>query len=160
MVKYIIILLTILFFGCETNSKQIIKPEKFNYDLVIFDTVSKKLSYDVDFNSFDNEIITEIIQYWFDNRIKTNGFNGNLLVNVKNIELTREKKKDYYKFSILLTFEIIQIKNQKKIYTYNVNSNEYGEMEGSFSINDQENFEINIMHKSLESISVKLNEII
>jgi len=160
MVKYIIILLTILFFGCETNSKQIIKPEKFNYDLVIFDTVSKKLSYDVDFNSFDNEIITEIIQYWFDNRIKTNGFNGNLLVNVKNIELTREKKKDYYKFSISLTFEIIQIKNQKKIYTYNVNSNEYGEMEGSFSINDQENFEINIMHKSLESISVKLNEII
>ena len=103
--------------------------------------------------------MSEILQYWFDNRIKTDGFEGNLYVNVKQIQFEREKKQDYYKFSIFLSLEFIEKKSSTNIKTYNVNSNEYGEIVGSFAIKDQDNLDINLMHKSLESISLKLIEV-
>ena len=141
------------------NSKQIIKPEKFTFDTYKFDAVSKKLENSFKTNSSDHEIMSEIINYWFDNRIKTDGFDGNLYVNVKRIQFDREKKEDYYKFSVSLSLEFIEKKSSTKIKTYNVNSNEYGEIIGSFAIKDLDNLDINLMYKSLESISSKLKEI-
>ena len=140
------------------NSKQIIKPEKFTYDIIKFNTVSKILENKFEANSPDHEIMNEIVRYWFDNRIKTDGFEGNLSVNVKQIQFDREKKQDYYKFSVSLSLEFIEKKSSTNIKTYNVNSNEYGEIIGSFAIKDQDNLDINLMHKSLESISLKLKE--
>ena len=155
----LIIFLSFITYGCEINSKQIIKPEKFTYDIVKFDTVSKILVNKFETKSPDHEIMSEIIQYWFDNRIKTDGFDGNLSVNVKQIQYDREKKQDYYKFSISLSLEFIEKKSSTNIKTYNVNTKEYGEIVGSFAIKDQDNLDINLMHKSLESISSKLLEI-
>ena len=154
----LIILLSFITYGCEINSKQIIKPEKFTYDIVKFDTVSKILVNKFETESTDHEIMSDIIQYWFDNRIKTDGFDGNLSVNVKQIQYDREKKQDYYKFSISLSLEFIEKKSSTNIKTYNVNTKEYGEIVGSFAIKDQDNLDINLMHKSLESISSKLLE--
>ena len=158
MVKTLSLFLFFIFIGCEMNSKQIIKPEKFTYDTIKFNTVSKILENKFQANSPDHEIMNKIVQYWFDNRIKTDGFEGNLSVNVKQIQFDREKKQDYYKFSVSLSLEFIEKKSSTNIKTYNVNSNEYGEIIGSFAIKDQDNLDINLMHKSLESISLKLKE--
>ena len=95
----------------------------------------------------------------FENRIKTDGFDGNLFVNVKQIQFDKEKKQDYYKFSISLSLEFIEKKSATNIKTYNVNTKEYGEIVGSFAIKDQDNLDINLMHKSLESISSKLTDV-
>ena len=159
MVRIISLFLFFIIIGCEMNSKQIIKPEKFTYDIIKFNTVSKILVNKFETESPDHEIMSEIIQYWFDNRIKTDGFDGNLSVNVKQIQYDREKKQDYYKFSISLSLEFIEKKSSTNIKTYNVNTKEYGEIVGSFAIKDQDNLDINLMHKSLESISSKLLEI-
>ena len=159
MVRFIIIFFSFIFFGCEINSKQIIKPENFTYDIIKFDTVSKKLFNELKNDSVDHKFMSEIIQYWFDNRIKTNGFDGNLSINVKQIQFDREKQQDYYKFSISLSLEFIEKKSSTSVKTYNVNSKEYGEIVGSFAIKDQDNLDINLMHKSLESISSKLMEV-
>jgi len=159
MVRSISLFLFFIFIGCEMNSKQIIKPEKFTYDTIKFDTVSKKLENSFNKNSQDHENMSEIINYWFDNRIKTDGFDGNLSVNVKQIQFNREKKQDYYKFSVSLSLEFVETKSSTNIKTYNVKSNEYGEISGSFAIKDQDNLDINLMHKSLESISSKLLEV-
>jgi hypothetical protein len=93
-------------------------------------------------------------------RIKTNGFDGDLFLNVKKIEFNREKKIDYYKFSVSLSLEFIEQKSPNSMKTYNLNSNEYGEITGKFSLKDQDNLDLNIMHKSLENISLKLKETI
>jgi len=159
MVRTLSLFFIFIFIGCEMNSKQIIKPEKFTYDTVKFNAVSKKLENKFKSNSSDHETMSEIIQYWFDNRIKTDGFDGNLQVNVKQIQFDREKTQDYYKFSVSISLEFIEKKSSTNIKTYNVNSNEYGEISGSFAINDQDNLDINLMHKSLESISFKLTEV-
>ena len=159
MVRTLSIFFIFIFIGCEMNSKQIIKPEKFTYDTVKFNAVSKKLENEFKANSSDHETMSEIIQYWFDNRIKTDGFDGNLQVNVKQIQFDREKTQDYYKFSVSISLEFIEKKSSTNIKTYNVNSNEYGEISGSFAIKDQDNLDINLMHKSLESISSKLTDV-
>lgn len=158
MVRYLSVLV-FLFFGCEINSKQIIKPEKFTYDAIKFNSVSKSLINELKHNSSDHQDISDVIQYWFDNRIKTDGFDGKLLIYVRNIEFDREKKQEFYKFSVSLSLEFIEQKspNNKKIYR--IDSKEYGEITGSFSIKDQENLDLNIMHKSFESISLKLKDI-
>ena len=156
MVRTLSLFFIFIFIGCEMNSKQIIKPEKFTYDTVKFNAVSKKLENEFKANSSDHETMSEIIQYWFDNRIKTDGFDGNLQVNVKQIQFDREKTEDYYKFSVSISLEFIEKKSSTNIKSYIVNSNEYGEIIGSFAIKDQDNLDINLMHKSLESISSKL----
>ena len=159
MVRTLSLFFIFIFVGCEMNSKQIIKPEKFTYDTVKFNAVSKKLENEFKANSSDHETMSEIIQYWFDNRIKTDGFDGNLQVNVKQIQFDREKTQDYYKFSVSISLEFIEKKSSTNTKTYYVNSNEYGEISGSFAIKDQDNLDINLMHKSLESISSKLTEV-
>jgi len=160
MAKFIITFLTFIFIGCEINNNQIIKSEKFTYDIINFDTVSKTLLNEYSSNSPDHEIISDIIQNWFDIRIKTNGFDGDLFLNVKKIEFNREKKIDYYKFSVSLSLEFIEQKSPNSVKTFNLNSNEYGEITGKFSLKDQDNLDLNIMHKSLENISLKLKETI
>ena len=159
MVRTISLFFIFIFIGCEMNSKQIIKPEKFTYDKVKFNAVSKNFENKFETISPDHTIMSEIIQYWFDNRIKTDGFEGNLSVLVKQIQFDREKKRDYYKFSISLSLEFIEQKSSTNVKTYTVNSKEYGEINGSFAIKDQDNLDLNLMHKSLESISSKLLEI-
>ena len=158
MFRYLIFIIIFLF-GCEIQSTQIIKPEKFKYDVVKFNTVSKIINNEFEALSPDHEIMSEIIQYWFDNRIKTNGFDGNLSVKVIQMDFNKEKKRDYYKFSISLSLEFVEKKSSTNVKKYNINSNEYGEIVGSFAIKDQDSLDINLMHKALESISSKLKEI-
>ena len=159
MVRVISIFLIFIFIGCEMNSKQLIKPEKFQYNIIKFDAVSKALNNDFKSDSTDHENMNKLIEYWFDNRIKTDGFDGNLFVNVKKIQLDREKKSEYYKFSISLSLEFIEKKSSTNIKTYNVNSKEFGEIKGSFAIKDQDNLDLNLMHQSLQNISIKLQSI-
>ena len=49
MVRNLTFLFLIMFIGCEMNSKQVIKPEKFIFEEVRFDSVSKRLIFK-DFN--------------------------------------------------------------------------------------------------------------
>ena len=127
MVRVISIFLIFIFIGCEMNSKQLIKPEKFQYNIIKFDAVSKTLNSDFKSNSTDHKNMSKLIEYWFDNRVKTDGFDGNLLVNVKQIQFDREKKENYYKFSVSVSLEFIEKKSSTNIKTYVVNSKEYGE---------------------------------
>lgn len=160
MVKYLIFSFLFMFLGCEMNSQQIIKPEKFNFDEIKFNTVTKKLTYyDFEENSDLNDI-KKIINYWYENKIKTNGFDGSLDVIIKKIDIFKLKKTNYFKFSIDLKIEFIEItKESKSSKIYNISTSEYGEIKGNFSIKDQENLALNVMHQGLKSISKELIKI-
>ena len=162
MARYLIILLFVSFIGCEINGEQFIKPEKFKYDEVKFDAVTKKLKFE-EFNiSKNDKKITQIIEYWFDNKIKTDGFDGDLNVTVKKIDIERIKEDKYYKFTLdlIIQFKVQSDNDLKRVKIHSVGSKEFGEITGSFSINDQENLDLNLMHQSLKNISKKLLQII
>ena len=160
MARYVILFLSMLLLGCEINGKQIIKPEKFSYDQIKFNTVSKKITFenlddDLDINNMKN-----ILRYWFDNKIKTDGFDGNLNLNIKNITTQKIRKDNYFKFLVKVSLQFEETHNNlNRTKAFIINVSEYGEISGSFSIKDQENIELNVMHKSLDSVSKKLLEL-
>ena len=161
MVRYLIFILTIFIFGCETTNQQLINLEKLNFNEIKFETVSKDLSYQNPLNTEDKIIYGKIIDYWFDNKIKTNGFEGNLEVQVIDLKISKFKEDSYYKVEIQLIMSFTEVyESLNKRNLYEVESLEYGEIEGSFSIKDQENLDINIMHKNLHNISRKLENIL
>lgn len=160
MVRYLIIFLTIILFGCKTNGEQIIKPLKLDINEIKFNAVSKNLTFENLEDSVDSKNMKNIIKYWYDNKIKTDGFEGSLDVIIKNLSLSKFKEIDYFKFT--LDLEIIFIEKNEdlnKTKTYKLNTSEFGEIRGNFSINDQESLVLNIMYKSLNSINQKLLDI-
>ena len=158
MVKYLTIFLFIILIGCEINSEQLIESENINFENIKFNAVSKDLKFTNNQKGPEVEITKRLINEWYNNNIKIDGFDGNLSVDVTSIEIDKVKKKEYYRFEISLTIEFIETNetlNKRKIYK--INSIEYGDIEGSFSIKDIENFNKNIVFKSLKSINQKVS---
>tara|TARA_B100000989_G_scaffold296576_1_gene280111 strand:- start:240 stop:722 length:483 start_codon:yes stop_codon:yes gene_type:complete len=159
MVKQLALLLFTLLIGCEMNSEQLIKSEQINFGDIKFNAVSKNLKFTNNQEGKEVEITKELLKDWFNNNVKIDGFEGNLTVNVTSIEVNKIKKDEYYSFKISLNIEFLEaneILNKRKIYK--INSIEYGDIEGSFSIKDTENLKKNIIIKSLKSISQKVLE--
>ena len=142
------------------NSEQLIKTENMNFDDVKFNAVSKNLNFTNKQEGPEVEIAKKLVTNWFNNNIKIDGFEGNLSVNVTSIEINKTKKDKYYRFEINISIEFLEtneVLNKRKIYK--INSIEYGDIEGSFSIKDTENLNKNIISKSLKSINKKVSSL-
>ena len=158
MVKHLILFLSILFFGCEMNSEQLIKSESINFENIKFNAVSKDLKFTNIQEGPEVETTKKLVKDWFDNNVKIDGFDGNLSINVTSIEVNKIKKDEYYRFEININIEFLEtneLLNKRKIYK--INSIEYGDIEGSFSIKDTENLNKNIISNSLKSINQKVS---
>ena len=157
MVRNLTLLFFILFIGCEINSKQLIKNEKISFENIKFNAVSKELNFTNPQTGYDVNYTKNLINYWFNNNIKTDGLEGNLSVNVKSIDINKIREDEYYRFEINLIIEFTEtnlILNKRK--TYNINSSDYGDIQGSFAISDMENLNKNIILKSLKNINQKI----
>ena len=140
------------------NSEQLIESESFNFENVKFNAVSKNLKFTNKQEGIEVEITKKLVKDWFNNNVKIDGFEGNLDINVTSIEIKKIKKDEYYRFEIDLGIEFLEtneVLNKRKIYK--INSKEYGEIEGSFSIKDTDNLNKNIISNSLKSINQKVS---
>ena len=158
MVKHLTLLLFISFIGCEMNSEQLIKSENINFENVKFNAVSKDLKFTNIEEGLEVETTKKLVKNWFNNNIKIDGFEGNLSINVTSIKTNKIKRDEYYRFEIDISIEFAEtneVLNKRKIYK--INSIEYGEIEGSFSIKDTENLNKNIILNSLKSINQKVS---
>ena len=158
MVKHLTLLLFILFIGCEMNSEQLIKSENTNFENITFNAVSKDLKFTNIEEGPEVETTKKLIKDWFNNNVKIDGFDGNLSINVTSIDINKIKKDEYYRFEINISIEFLEtneVLNKRKIYK--INSIEYGDIEGSFSIKDTENLNKNIISNSLKSINQKVS---
>ena len=159
MAKYLTLLLFVLFIGCEMNSEQLIKSEQINFENIKFNAVSKDLKFTNIEEGPEVETTKKLVKDWFNNNVKIDGFDGNLSINVTSIEINKIKKDEYYRFEINISIEFLEtndLLNKRKIYK--INSIEYGDIEGSFSIKDTENLNKNIISNSLKSINQKVSE--
>ena len=158
MVKRLTLLLFVLFIGCEMNSEQLIKSENINFDNIKFNAVTKDLKFTNIEEGLEVETTKKLVKNWFNNNVKIDGFEGNLSINVTSIKTNKIKRDDYYRFEIDISIEFIEtneVLNKRKIYK--INSIEYGDIEGSFSIKDTENLNKNIISNSLKSINQKVS---
>ena len=158
MVKHLTLLLFVLFIGCEMNSEQLVKSENINFENIKFNAVSKDLKFTNIEEGPEVETTKKLVKDWFNNNVKIDGFDGNLSINVTSININKIKKDDYYRFEINISIEFLEtneVLNKRKIYK--INSIEYGDIEGSFSIKDTENLNKNIISNSLKSINQKVS---
>ena len=158
MAKHLTLLLFVLFFGCEMNSEQLIKSENINFENVKFNAVSKDLKFTNTEEGLEVETTKKLVKNWFNNNVKIDGFEGNLSINVTSIKTNKIKRDEYYRFEIDISIEFLEtneVLNKRKIYK--INSIEYGDIEGSFSIKDTENLNKNIISNSLKSINQKVS---
>ena len=116
MARYLILFLGLLFFGCEIHSQQIIKPEKLDFSQIKFDSVTKKLIDESSVDVKEADDMKKIINYWFDNKIKTDGFDGSLNVYLKEIVINKTSDNKYFKFEIdvFIDFEVLSDGLNKK----------------------------------------------
>ena len=158
MAKYLIIFLIFFFLGCEMNSEQLIKSESISFENIKFNAVSKDLKFTNIEEGPEVETTKKLVKDWFNNNVKIDGFDGNLSINVTSIDINKIKKDEYYRFEINISIEFLEtndVLNKRKIYK--INSIEYGDIEGSFSIKDTENLNKNIISNSLKSINQKVS---
>ena len=158
MVKHLTILLFVSFIGCEMNSEQLIKSENITFENVKFNAVSKDLKFTNIEEGLEVETTKKLVKNWFNNNVKIDGFDGNLSINVTSIKTNKIKRDEYYRFEIDISIEFLEtneVLNKRKIYK--INSVEYGDIEGSFSIKDTENLNKNIISNSLKSINQKVS---
>lgn len=161
MVRYLILLLLTVLVGCEINSQQLIELEKFNFENVKFNAVSKNIVFEDINNNPDVEYAKEQLNKWFDEKIKVDGIDGELSIFVKSIQINKVKEVDFYRFEINLNIDFVeQSKTMNFSKSYNLKSIEFGEINGVFSIKDQENLNKNITLKSIKTINKKLLNII
>ena len=157
MAKYLTILFLIFFIGCEINSEQLIKSESINFENIKFNTVSKNLNFSNSQIGNDVDYTKKLITNWFNKNIKTDGLEGDLNVNVNSIDIKKIREENFYRFEIKLNIEFTERnKILNKIKTYNVNSIEYGDINGSFSISDIENLNKNTILNCLKNINKKI----
>ena len=158
MVKHLTILLFVLFIGCEMNSEQLIKSENINFENIKFNAVSKDLKFTNIEEGLEVETTKKLVKNWFNNNVKIDGFEGNLSINVTSIKTNKIKRDEYYRFEIDISIEFLETNEVlKKRKIYKINSIEYGDIEGSFSIKDTENLNKNIISNSLKSINQKVS---
>ena len=158
MVKHLTLLLFVLFIGCEMNSEQLIKSENINFENIKFNAVSKDLKFTNIEEGPEVETTKKLVKNWFNNNVKIDGFEGNLSINVTSIKTNKIIRDEYYRFEIDISIEFLEtneVLNKRKIYK--INSIEYGDIEGSFSIKDTENLNKNIISNSLKSINQKVS---
>ena len=160
MVKYLIIIFFSIFFitGCQKELLLIEKYEPINKD--IFISVVQK---NINLNGFTDGPHTNnflmLLEYWINNNIKTNGFDGSLDINLISIFSSEMLIENGIRIQIDLDLDFIISKSALNSKTLiNFKGSEFGEIFGQFSIDDKNIKVNNVMNKLIERLSNKISE--
>ena len=127
-----IVLLIFLFVNCST-SNAIVETTNPKFETMTFDAVSKNLIFEGDFP----KNFTNLSRKWFDNKVKINGFEGNMIFTLKNYSEKNSKISDGRKIDISVEFQVLLEKSslsQKKVIKGKVNS--FSTLTGDFSLSE------------------------
>ena len=124
-----------------------------HFENVYFDTVEKNID-NLDLLSSEMSIL---FSKWYQNNIKINGIEGRLIIKILNYDEKILKNDDSKRLDIKLKISINISKNnnlQKKEYLYEIN--EFGKIQGNFSLNEfddiKENTRKNVIIRLINKI--------
>lgn len=146
--KNVLFLIIFLLISSCVFSTNFDEKNNYNFKKVYFEVVEKKINYT---NALPNDL-KKMIDSWFSNSVKINGYNGILEVFINEYNEELIDIPDGKKILLSLNFEII-IKNEtlSQKETLQVNISEFSEIEGDFSINELEvlkyNTQLNMVSK-------------
>jgi major membrane immunogen (membrane-anchored lipoprotein) len=126
------ILIFFLLVNCST-SNAIVETVNPQFESMTFDAVTKNLIFEGDFPKH----FTNLSNQWFDNKVKINGFEGNMTFILKNYSEQSSKINDGRKINISVEFQVLLEKSslsQKKVIKGKVNS--FSTLTGNFSLSE------------------------
>lgn len=132
MLKVTLISFGLFIGGCNANESFIdtLKPE---FETISFDVVQKQLSIDQELPNH----VQNLLSQWFDQRVKIDGFDGNMEFIVSNFNQEISPIDDGKKVDVSLSFRVILNKpslSQTKYIEGNISS--YGILTGNFTLNE------------------------
>ena len=129
MFRCILIALSFLIIGCSNSSS--VNPISPTFETIAFDVVEKQLVFGIDLPmNFKNSI-----SQWFELKVKTNGFDGNMKFTLTKFNQEISSISDGKRVDISLFFNILLDKpslSHTKLIEGNVAS--FGELTGDFSL--------------------------
>tara|TARA_B100001057_G_scaffold487118_2_gene569338 strand:- start:93 stop:530 length:438 start_codon:yes stop_codon:yes gene_type:complete len=118
--------------NCSTTNAIVDTPIP-KFETMTFDAVTKKLVFNGDYPKYFKDLSRE----WFNNKVKIDGLEGNMLFTLKNYTEQISKINDGKKIDITVEFQVILEKSslsQKKVIKGKVNS--YSTLSGNFSLSE------------------------
>ena len=148
--------LFVLYALINSCSSSALNSNTFNYDFneSSFDVVEKKISFSNDLPSG----FIDPLNYWFNNRIRLTGYEGIMLISIKNYTENVINIADGKKVEILMNFEVSikQSNNKTKNIAGEVKS--YSEISGVFSLNELDNLIEKTRYNLVVQFSNKLSK--
>ena len=132
MKNYFIILVFFLLVNCSTTNA-VVEIQDPKFESMTFDAVTKNLIFEGDFPKH----FTNLSNQWFDNKVKINGFEGNMIFTLKNYSEQNSKISDGRKIDINVEFQVVLEKSslsKKKVIKGEVNS--FSTLTGNFSLSE------------------------
>ena len=129
--SYIILILFFLV-NCTTSNAVVKKPVP-QFESMTFDAVTKSLLFEGVFPKHFKDLSNQ----WFDNKVKINGLEGNMLFVLKNYSEQSSKINDGRKIDISVEFKVLLEKSslsQKKVIKGKINS--FSTLTGDFSLSE------------------------
>lgn len=148
---------SLFFFNACNETAFSIDNKKNQLQEIEFDVVEKKLIIAEDIP----ENIKNSLNLWFNNKVKVNGFSGNMTLDIYNYEQEIINIIDGKRIETSLNFKVILNKpllSKKKTIKGEIKS--YGELIGSFSLNDfdilTKNTQLNLIERLNGEIKNKI----
>ena len=148
-----LVIINILFLLFSFNSS--LFSSETHFKNVYFDTVEKKI---VNLDLLNSEM-SVLFSKWYQNNIKVNGIDGKLILNILSYNENILKIDNGKKIDIKLKLSIKILKNnnlKKKEYLYEIN--EFGKIQGNFSLNEFDNIKENTRKNVLIRLSNKIQK--
>lgn len=132
MKKTFFIFFSFFIVACNANEPLInaINPE---FETMYFDVVQKDLVIENDLP----ENLNFLVSKWFEEKVKINGFNGNMIFTISDYKEESTLISDGKRIDLSLSFNVLLIKpllSQKKLIQGKVTS--YGTLSGDFRLNE------------------------
>lgn len=132
MIKLFFLLFSLMVFGCNAN-ESFVDPLKPEFDFISFDVVQKQLVIEKELPDHMQNLLSQ----WFDQRVKIDGFNGDMKFIASNFNQEVFSIDDGKKVEMSLSFKVLLNKpslSQTKLIEGTITS--YGTLTGNFSLND------------------------
>ena len=132
MIKLLVIIFGFFMAGCYANEAFIesLNPE---FETMSFDVVQKDLVIQKDLP----ENLNFLISRWFDEKVKINGFNGDMKFTISDYKEKTSSISNGKRIDLTLSFNVLIRKpllSQQKLIQGNVSA--YGTISGDFSLNE------------------------
>lgn len=132
MFRLVFILIYFFIAGCKAN-ESFINPLKPEFETMSFNVVQKQLIFEQELPDH----IQKLLSQWFDQRVKIDGFDGDMKFIVSDFRQDITSINDGKRVDVLLSFEVILNKpslSQVKRIKGNISS--YGTLTGNFSLSE------------------------